>query len=361
MRNSAGKPGAKNVLFILFALILLQTHHAIAQGPPPAKVLVSPVIIESIHDQVHFIGTVESWRTSQVAAETSGKVASLEGRRGDRVEKGAVLVRLRKRALQLRLRETRAKRNASRARLEKAVDQMKRFEKLVKEALLSERAYREAQLTVNELEEDLAVSEAAILQIRDELEKKTVRAPFDGVITRELTEIGQWVEKGGGILRMVDLSTVRILVDIPEKYVPGVKKGDTVRVRIDALGGQTFPGKVHALVPEGDRASRLFPLEIRVKNPKLLIKEGMLARVAFDLGQSRKILMVDKDAIIVRGPQTYLFSVQEGKAIRHPVSTGTARGNGIEVKGPLKEGQMVVIRGNERLRDGQKVEVLPDK
>ncbi|HIE65761.1 MAG TPA: efflux RND transporter periplasmic adaptor subunit [Nitrospiria bacterium] len=357
----SGKPVSKIFLLFFLTLITTQTDHVLAQGRPPTKVVVSPVILESIHDQVQLIGTVESWRTSRVAAETSGKVAVLKGRRGDRVEKGAVLARLGKSALQLKLRETIARRNASRARLKKAVDQMKRSEKLVKEALLSERAYREAELTVDELREGLAVSEAAILQIRDELEKKTVRAPFDGVVTRELTEVGQWVQKGGGILRMVDLSTVRILVDIPERYVSGVKKGSAVRVRIDALGKETFPGKVHALVPEGDRASRLFPLEIRVKNAQFRIKEGMLARVEFDLGEARRSLMVDKDAIIVRGPQTYLFSIQEGKAIRQKVSTGKAKGTRIEIKGPIEEGQLVVIRGNERLRDGQAVEVLPSK
>jgi len=357
----SGKPASKIFLLFFLTLIATQMHLAQAQGPPPAKVVVSPAIIASIHDQVQLIGTVESWRRSRVAAETSGKVAVLKGRRGDQVVKGAILALLRKSTLQLKLKETIAKRNASRARLEKAVDQMNRSEKLVKEALLSERAYREAELTVAELKEELAVSEAAILQIRDEMEKKTVKAPFDGVITRELTEVGQWVQKGGGILQMVDLSTVRILVDIPERYVPGVKKGSAVQVRIDALGEETFPGKVHALVPEGDRASRLFPLEIRVKNPKLRIKEGMLARVEFDLGQARRSLMVDKDAIIVRGPQTYLFSIQEGKAIRHQVSTGKAKGTRIEIKGPIEEGQLVVIRGNERLRDGQSVEVLPSK
>ncbi len=357
----ARKSDSKIFLLFILTLTIAQTYLALGQGPPPAKVVVSPAIIASIHDQVQLIGTVESWRTSQVAAETSGKVAVLKGRRGDQIEKGAVLARLAKSALQLKLKEITAKWNASRARLKKAVDQMKRSEKLVKEALLSERAFREAELTVDELGESLAVSEAAILQIEDELEKKTVRAPFDGVVTRELTEVGQWVEKGGGILRMVDLSTVRILVDLPERYVPRVKKGSTVRVRIDALGEETFPGKVHALVPEGDRASRLFPLEIRVKNAELHIKEGMLARIEFDLGQARRSLMVDKDAIIVRGPQTYLFSIQEGKAIRHSISTGKAKGTQIEIKGPVDEGQLVVIRGNERLRDGQAVEVLPNK
>ncbi|MFQ5949357.1 MAG: efflux RND transporter periplasmic adaptor subunit, partial [Nitrospiria bacterium] len=173
------------------------------------------------------------------------------------------------------------------------------------------------------------------------------------------TEVGQWVEKGGGILQMVDLSTVRILVDMPERYVARVMAGGAVTVRMDALGEETFRGKVHALVPEGDREARLFPLEIRIKNEKLRIKEGMLARVAFDLGLARRVLMVDKDAIIIRGPQTFLFAVNEGKAKRHLVSTGKAKGKQIEIDGPLKEGEMVVIRGNERLRDGQPVQVIP--
>ncbi|MFQ5900866.1 MAG: efflux RND transporter periplasmic adaptor subunit, partial [Thermodesulfobacteriota bacterium] len=224
----------REIAISLLALTVFQSHFALAQGRPPAKVVVSQVVKEHVQDRVTLIGTVEPWRTSRVAAEVSGKVDAFKVRRGDRVNKGDVLARLEKADLKFGLEAANARKNATGIRLEKAGDIFERSEKLIRQEAISAQEYREDRLTVQELREDLAAIEAEILRLEDELKKKTVRAPFDGVITRELTEVGQWVQKGGDIVHIVDLSMMRIIVDMPEQYVSNIKGNEEVTVRIDA-------------------------------------------------------------------------------------------------------------------------------
>jgi RND family efflux transporter MFP subunit len=348
-----------NSSFLLICSLFI-VQGAIGQGPPPANVVVSPVVKERVRDQILLIGIVESWRASTVASEVSGRVDALEVRRGQSVKRGQILARLATSDILLKLKEAGARRDATRARLERTKDILERSEKLMEGRAISEKDLRQARLTVEELEGDLAAIEAEILQLEDGLDKKTIRAPFSGVVTREETEIGEWVEEGGEIVHMVDLSRVRVLVDMPEQYVSGVKENEEVDVRIDALGRQSFNGKIYALIPEGNKEAHTFPLEVHVDNKDLMIKEGMLARVGFNLGFSRETVMVHKDAIITRAARSYVFIVNGEEAKQVFVTTGRAQGDLIEITGSVKVGEKAVIRGNERLRNGQPVQVAPN-
>lgn len=345
------------LFFFFFYFFTLQ--NAFSQGQPPAKVVVSKVVRETVQDQIRLIGTVDPWRRSRVATEVAGKVDSLVARRGMPVQKGKILATLGRTDLLLELKETQARKNSATVRLENAEDELKTAKRLIKNNLVSRRAYKEKKFLVRELKEDLAVIAAERLQLEDLLSKKEVKAPFTGTITQELTEEGEWVEKGTGIVFLVDLSKVRILAELPEKYVALIQPQSPAIISFDALPGEMFRGTVHALIPEGDRLSRIFPLEVHVANPHLKIKEGMLARVSFEAGLSRRVLMVTQDAILRKGPQISLFVVKDGKAVKALVTTGKTKKNMIEITGSLKENDVVVIRGNERLRNGQSVQVVP--
>lgn len=345
---------------LIFLLTLcFQGRDGFAQGPPPAKVRVSPVVREAVQHQISLIGTVESWRTSRVASEASGRVEALLVRRGASVKKSQVLARLGASELLLKLKESEARGNAAIARLAKARDDLKRAEKLMKASLVSEKIYREAKHSLREMEESVIVNKAAKLQLEDLLSKKEVRAPFTGIVTKELISEGEWLTKGDSVLQLVDASKVRILMDLPEKYVSDVLIGATVQVEFDAIPGESFSGIIHALVPEGDRSARIFPLEIHVENTDFRIKEGMLARMRFELGRTRSVLMAHKDAVIRKDGQAFLFVVAEGKAFKQSLKLGKSKGSLIEINGDIQEGAQVVIRGNERLRNGQTVQVVP--
>jgi RND family efflux transporter MFP subunit len=194
-----------------------------------------------------------------------------------------------------------------------------------------------------------------VRRLEDRVSRQTVLAPFDGVVVEEHTEVGEWVLKGGPVAELVDISSVRVRVPVPEQYVVEIAKGQKVPVRIDALGAGTVKGTVSAVIPMGDSQSRTFPVEVAVDNPKRLIRPGMTARVALSVGAPRSESLVPKDALVPRAGRTLVYAVVDGQAVEVSVEVVGYQGGSAAVRGTLPPGAPVIVRGNERVRPGQPV------
>ncbi len=202
------------------------------------------------------------------------------------------------------------------------------------------------------LEKRAASLQANVERIEVELKNKRIRAPFDGVVIEKAVDRGEWLSPGSKVATIGRDDMVDVVVDIPERMIRYVKEGMGLSVKV---GGGVVKGKVFTIVPKGDVATRTFPLKIRIKNSASLI-EGMEARVPLPIAERKKSLVVPRDAVITMFGRTVLFAVVESKAKMIPVKvigydSGMA---GVNARG-LEEGMKVVVKGNERLRDGQPV------
>jgi RND family efflux transporter MFP subunit len=202
------------------------------------------------------------------------------------------------------------------------------------------------------------MQQATVDRLKDQLTKHTIISRFDGYVTAEHTEVGQWVKQGDPIVEVAALDEVEVHAYVVEQHVPHVRVGAQVIVEVPALPGQNFAGVVTEIVPQADVQARTFPVKVRVKNTVAdevpLLKSGMYARVMLPTGARRMATLVPKDALVLGGQQTLVFVVetadgQQGTASPVPVQTGVAEGNLIQVIGSLKSGQLVVVQGNERL------------
>ena len=132
-------------------------------------------------------------------------------------------------------------------------------------------------------------------------------------------------------------------------------------MRFSEIPGELVTGRVVKLVPRAELRTRAFPVRVLVKNrvqkKSVVFKAGMLARVTLPVGKARKALLVPKDALTLGGPQPVVVVVQDGKAHMVVVELGVSQGDLIEVRGKLKQGQQVVVRGNEGLAPGRPVVV----
>jgi RND family efflux transporter MFP subunit len=209
-----------------------------------------------------------------------------------------------------------------------------------------------------------------VLRLEDMEQKYTIRAPFEGFIVAKHTEVGAWISQGDPVVEIVKLDVVDVDVSVPEADVRNLRQGDVVEVRFEATSGsRSFPGKIWRIIPQADPRSRTFPVKVRLQeNPNYpespLIKAGMLARVllpvSFQVG-----LFVPKDALALNRGRTSLFVVRDdgrgAKTVQMvPVTLGDSQGNLIQVVDAgedLREGDLVVTRGNERLRPGEAVEI----
>lgn len=327
-------------------------------GPPATPVKVAQVSKVNIAPQVQLIGTAQPKVTSLVASDIEGLVEEFSVSEGDFVKKGAVLARLKDSLLQINLKGAKANKADTEAQLRRARTDLKRSTELLASETIADKQYTDDLAEVQSLEARVRRLEAEIESNLDSIAKKTIRAPFSGFVIKEHTQVGEWVEKGGPIVDMADLSSIEVVIDVPERYIPKLVLGANIKVQVDALNPENFTGKIAAIIPVGDSASRAFPVKVLVDNPNNRVKGGMLCRVSLGIGKLSSVLAVPKDAVVNMGQQHLVYVVREGVAQPLPVQLGNTSDSMIEVKGSIKAGMQVVTRGNERLRPGQAVEII---
>jgi RND family efflux transporter MFP subunit len=345
-------------VFLHFFVVQASTSQAQEKGPPAALVKVAEVSQVEIAPQVQLIGTAQPKLTSIVASDIEGIVEKFSVNEGDFVKKGAVLAQLEDSLLRIELEAAQANKADTEAQLGRARTDLKRSTKLLATETIADKQYTDDLAEVQSLEARVRRLEAEIEHKKDSIAKKIIRAPFSGFVVKEHTDIGQWVEKGGPIVTLADLSTIEILVEVPERYVPKLVLGGSTLVTVEALNTGKFTGKIAAIIPVGDSASRTFPVKVSVENRDNHIKGGMLCRVNLATGKTDRVLAVPKDAVVNMGQSHLIYVVQEGVAKPLPVQLGNASDSMIEIKGGVEPGMQVVIRGNERLRPGQPVQII---
>lgn len=322
------------------------------QEPPPAKVTVAKVKSGKVAPQSDFIATIFYQEISETASEISGMVEVVRFEEGQRVKKGQTLVELGSEILRKRLQAVKSSYEQVLSELEIARIDLKRREKLFQKQSISEQSYDENRYRVIGSEKRAASLNAQVEQFKIELEKKIIRAPFDGVVIKRHVDRGEWISEGETVAVIGKDDIIDIVTELPEQYIQYVKIGMRV---LASANGNDFSGKVNAIVPKGDVATRTFPVKIRTPNHFSLI-EGMSASVTLPTGETKNALIVPRDAVISKDGQTVVFAAKESKALMLPVQIlgfdGLAAG--IASVG-LKEEMLVVVEGNERLRNGQAV------
>jgi membrane fusion protein (multidrug efflux system) len=351
----------KQGFLTLFLILFLEVGSlAWAQGQPPTPVVVSPVLQRQVRDSVVLVGTATPRVTSLFASEVEGLVKELYVGEGDAVKKGQVLAKLGSSALAIQLEVAKAARNEATERYLQAKAELERSVKLRRSESIAEKKFLDDRFEAMAWEKRVRQREAQISQLNDLLAKKTIRARFSGFVAKKHTEVGQWVEKGGGIVTLIDLEYVHVVVQVPERYVDKIRLGEKASVSVESVGNKRFPGKIIAVIPEGDREARTFPVKVEIENKNVRIKSGMLSQVTFSLGKPYPTLLVPKDALVNRDNQQFVFIHQNDIVNLVRLDVKGYHGGMAEVAGEVKPGLLVVIRGNERLRDGQKVVVIRD-
>jgi len=195
---------------------------------------------------------------------------------------------------------------------------------------------------------------------RDEVglkfEKAPVESPMDGIVGRVYAEIGMNVTPQSELALVVNMDRVKVNLDIPEKYLPKVSLGQEAEITVDAYPDDKFEGKVTKISPIVDVPTRTAPVEIFVDNPLHRLQPGMYAKVKLIIRKIEGTPVIFKEAVLGREPNEYVYVLENKKAVVRKVSLGIRQGEYYEVKEGLKEGDLVVIMGQQRLYEGAPVE-----
>ena len=330
------------VVFLTLALFFIPD--SLAQGHMhKAPVVVSRVVQMDVRKPVRMVGTVFPLRESIVAGEVEGLVVEFPVKRGDYVKKGQELAKLRTTTLEIQLKGAKADEHLARIKYQRAKE------------LYEGKTISHQEL--DEFETRLVAQEAGVEGVEDDIGKCTIVAPFDGRIIEESTEVGQWLKKGDSVLSMLQLDYVKVRVPVPEKYIQSLKVGDESEVRFPALGSITRTGYIVHIVPQADKRARTFPVYIKIDNKDESIKSGMFAEATFETGSLLSATMILKDGIVRRGGGEFIYLAIDGKVTEVPVQTGIAHKNLIQILGDVKPGVDVIVRGNERVRNAQDIQV----
>jgi RND family efflux transporter MFP subunit len=324
-------------------------------GMPPTLVETAPVISREFHDQITLVGRSEAQSNSAIVSEVAGRVTRVDAAEGNPVARGAVLVSIDSRRIRYQLDAVRAQVAQAHAAAELAEKNLARTQDLHKRDLAADGAL-DADLAEHtrtaELYNQLVAQQK---QLELDLENCTIRSPFDGYTVRKLVDVGEGVGIGTPVYEVVNLNTIKVTIDLPERYFGHVRPGSDAHIQISA-SDEPVVGKITGFAPSASRETHTFPVIITVDNREHLLGGGMLVRATISLDKVFTSLAVHKDAIVRQGPKTMVYTIADGKAAPIPVKTGSMEGNMIAVSGDgITEGMPVVVRGNERIFPGSPV------
>ncbi|HEX7051273.1 MAG TPA: efflux RND transporter periplasmic adaptor subunit [Longimicrobiales bacterium] len=315
------------------------------QGGTVPAVATAAVETGTIARRLHVSGVVEPIRTVGINSRMAGAILSVEVEEGVTVRRGDVLARLDEREL-----------NAELAAAEAAYDVAKAtFER-------SERLRERKVITAAEYDRDraaFAAAEARLEQIRARIDYATIRAPISGVVTEKHVEAGDIVGNQTRLFAIADMDTMVVRVQVSELDVVELSPGDPVQVALDALPDRTFEGRIRRIFPAADPVTRLVPVEVALHGESArAARPGFLARVEFALTAETGVRLVPASAIIADAGAPAVFVVKDGRALRRTVETGLTSEGRVEIVSGLEPGELVVVAGNNALRDGAEVRVV---
>jgi RND family efflux transporter MFP subunit len=345
-----------SVLFVLFGV----SQPALPQGQmPPTPVRFTEAQAHRVRGVVRLPGSVEPKTTSLVASEIGGLTVEFPVREGDSVRKGQLLARLNARQLELRLGEIDAQLREAEARLKLSERNLERARELFESQIFSQQQLDDNTYEVNALRARLATLASQKSQLEYDIERTDIVAPFDGVVTREETQVGQWLGAGSPVVELM-ATDVEVVVSAPERYYRQLRPGSKVPIVFESLNGLRVMGTVAAVVPKADPQARTYPVRLTFPNQGGKIPAGMLAEATLPGGDAYDAVIVPKDAVVTRGAEKTIFLLNGDNTVEPlRVGTGAGAGDWVEVQGSLRAGQRVITRGNERLRPGQKVNPEP--
>jgi RND family efflux transporter MFP subunit len=329
-------------------------------GMPPAVARYTVAREYNFRRQITLPGTAEARTTSVVASTVPGLVIDYPAKEGMRVKQGDVLARLRTVTLELELEARRADLKETEARLRLAESNLARARELFAATVVPKETLDDRQAEFNAWQGRVESLRAEIKRLEDEIDRCTIRAPFNGVVVRELTEVGQWLAAGGSVVELLAVDQVEVRVDVPERYYSLLRVGTPATLTFEALSGTEAHGRIIAVIPKADVQARTFPVKVLVANEHGRIGAGMLAQVSFAGGESYTATVIPKDAIISDGPRKIVYRLNgDGTVEPVAVETGAGKGVWLEVRGGIRPGDRVITRGNERLRPGMPVQATP--
>ncbi len=338
------------VLGGIFGWKYYQAQQAAAQAampPPPATVASAEVRAASWQPYLYTVGSLVAVQGIFVTTEIQGQVKKILFDSGQQVAQGTLLVQLDDSIDQAELEGLIAERQRAEIRF-------KRIARLYKQGSVSGEDYDEARL-------EFEAAAARVAAKRALIDKKKVRAPFDGLLGIRQANLGEYLAPGAKIVPLRTIDPIYADFSLPERHLSELSEGQELELTVQAYPGQTFQGEITAMDPGIDQNTRNVQVRAQLANPDGRLRSGMFAEVRVLLPERENVLTVPRTAITYNpyGDSVFVIEEQDDGLVvqRRPVETGNARGGQVEIIKGLKAGELVVRAGQVKLRNDQQVKI----
>jgi RND family efflux transporter MFP subunit len=337
------------VVLIVLTIIKLLNNKQAAAAKLYIHDVTAAVLVETTKPDYHqfdsqfsYLGTFEANKQATVSSEGQGKVVSVNFEEGDVIKKGAVLAKLDDEMLKLQLQTIEV--NLEGQRKDEA-----RYKILSEQNAAPDIQLEKVQLAIRGLE----IQKAQILK---QLKSCTVVSPFNGVVTKKMIDLGSVIGPGTQVVEIMDISILKLAVNIPERDINKFKVGQKVIVNTDVMPDQTISGIIKTIAPQADRTHNV-KVQVEVKNINNELKAGMFGTAIMENGLSVKALAIPRKTLVgsTKNPQVYV--VKNGKSILTSFNAGTSDGDFIEVVSGIDQSDKVVIKGQVNLKNNSNVKI----
>ncbi len=315
---------------------------ATASRKPVHVVEITRAGYQTVQSQLAASGTIEAGTKVRLYNEISGKITYLPNHEGDMVSEHTIVIGLDDTTIEAEL----AKATATREQAKIDYDRLKKLKKQHasdEEVALAETAY------------DIAVADEKLQKIK--LDKTTIKAPFDGVITERHYEPGDVVPMHSHILTMIDPESLHVTIQLAENWIPLIQLGDKVEVQVDALADSVHPGQISRIYPTINPNTRKGTIEVEFLPVPYGASAGQLARVQLKTHPAKK-LVIPAHALHHDAGGAYVYTVDENSTSHKVyVEKGDQFGNLYEIFSGLGENNQVVVKGFNGLRNGKQVKI----
>ncbi len=369
MRDDEERVDLKYWIFGAIALLVIGGAVLRATAPAPdelppveaqaPQVETIQVVAEPVVPRARLSGLLEPRRSVEIFSETEGRVLEVGADELASVQAGQLLARLDDTRARIELARAEAARERAASQTILARADLERNRGLAKRDAASRAALDQSENASRLARAATLDAEAGIEDARDQLRKTRIEAPFAGVLRSFPVEMGEYLRPGERIAELLDVDQLRVTIGLSDRQVVSVAAESVVEIEVDALPGETFEGRIAQVGAAMDPGNRKFPVRIEIPNQDRRLLPGMVAEIELELGGTRRLILVPREAVVKEFGMRHLYVVEpQGEAghvaVRRKVEVRELPFDPtrVEIASGLAAGEWIAIRGLRQLSDG---------